>query len=57
MTVSLERYEGVQFSGFVGGDSTGILVKYPDTKISFTSALDMFSAAVIISNQIQTKFT
>ena len=52
MTVSLERYEGVHFSGFVGGDSTGILVKYPDTKISLTNALDMFSTAVIISNQI-----
>nr|CAH0099274.1 unnamed protein product [Daphnia galeata] len=52
MTVSLERYEGVQFSGFVGGDSTGILVKYPDAKISFTSALDMFSVAIWIGGII-----
>ncbi|XP_046461551.1 uncharacterized protein LOC124207942 [Daphnia pulex] len=45
-TVSLERYESIEFCGFLGGDNTGILVKYPAANISFTSAFDVFSIEV-----------
>lgn len=46
-TVSLERYESIEFCGFLGGDNTGILVKYPAANISFTSAFDVFSIEVM----------
>ncbi|EFX79396.1 hypothetical protein DAPPUDRAFT_319673 [Daphnia pulex] len=48
VTVSLERYEAIEFSGFVRGDNTGILVKYPAANISFTSAFDVFSIGIWI---------
>ncbi|XP_046458984.1 glutamate receptor ionotropic, delta-2-like [Daphnia pulex] len=48
LTVSLERYEAIEFCGFVRGDNTGILVKYPDANISFTSAFDVFSIGIWI---------
>ena len=47
VTVSLERYEAIEFCGFVRGDNTGILVKYPAASISFTSAFDVFSIGVM----------
>ncbi|EFX79391.1 hypothetical protein DAPPUDRAFT_319679 [Daphnia pulex] len=51
-TVSLERYEAIEFSEFVGGDNTGILIKYPAANISFTSAFDVFSLTVWIGGII-----
>jgi hypothetical protein len=59
LTVSQERYEAIEFCGFVGGDNTGILVKYPAANISFTSAFDVFSIGVLTSlyySQIETRF-
>ena len=43
---SLERYEAIEFSGIVGGDGSGILVKYPEPSVSFTGAFDVFSIEV-----------
>lgn len=48
VAVSLERYEAIEFCGRVGGDYTGILIKYPEGRISFTSAFDVFSTGVIL---------
>jgi len=43
---TLERYEAIEFSGIVGGDDSGILVKYPEPSFSFTGAFDVFSIGV-----------
>lgn len=51
VAVSLERYEAIEFCGRVGGDYTGILIKYPEGRISFTSAFDVFSTGVINSTK------
>lgn len=48
VAISLERYEAIDFSGRVGGDYTGILVKYPHGSVSFTSAFDVFSTGIWI---------
>lgn len=38
----IERYEAaIEFSGRIGGDGSGILVKYPDPNVSFTGAFDV----------------
>jgi hypothetical protein len=44
--ITLERYEAIEFSGRIGGDGSGILVKYPDPSVSFTGAFDVFSIGV-----------
>ncbi|KAI9556283.1 hypothetical protein GHT06_018857 [Daphnia sinensis] len=46
--VSLERYEAIEFCGSITGDSTGILVKYPEPIVSSTSAIEVFSIGVWI---------
>jgi hypothetical protein len=46
VAISLERYEAIEFCGFLGGDSTGMLVKYPPGGVSFTSTVDVFSIEV-----------
>ncbi|KAI9556282.1 hypothetical protein GHT06_018856 [Daphnia sinensis] len=48
VAISLDRHEAIEFSGRVGGDYTGILVKYPHGSVSFTSAFDVFSPGVWI---------
>jgi len=52
VAVSLERYEAIEFCGRVGGDYTGILIKYPEGRISFTSAFDVFSTGVMSSTKL-----
>lgn len=47
VALSLERYKVIDFAGYIGGSFDGILGKYPKTKISFTSTLDVFSYQVI----------
>ncbi|XP_032779732.2 glutamate receptor ionotropic, delta-2 isoform X2 [Daphnia magna] len=46
--ISLERYEAIEFCGSITGDSTGILVKYPEPIVSSTSAIEVFSIGVWI---------
>ncbi|XP_046461477.1 glutamate receptor ionotropic, delta-2-like [Daphnia pulex] len=46
--ITLERYEAIEFSGRIGGDGSGILVKYPDPSVSFTGAFDVFSVGMWI---------
>ena len=46
VAVSLERYEAIDFCGTMGGDYTGILVRYPDARVSLTSAVEVFSIGV-----------
>ncbi|KAI9560828.1 hypothetical protein GHT06_011780 [Daphnia sinensis] len=46
--ISLERYQGIEFCGRVGGDNTCILVRYPEGSISLTSAFDVFSTEIWI---------
>ncbi|XP_057374702.1 glutamate receptor 2-like isoform X1 [Daphnia carinata] len=48
MAISLERYEAIEFCGPITGDSTGILVKYPEPIVSSTSAIEVFSTGVWI---------
>ena len=54
VAVTLERYEAIEFCGRVGGDSTGILVRYPDPSVSFTSAVEVFSTVVSFYRPINT---
>ena len=44
--ISLDRYEAVEFSGFIGGDSTCLLVRYPEATLSSSSALEVFNVHV-----------
>ncbi|KAK4023796.1 hypothetical protein OUZ56_009195 [Daphnia magna] len=46
--INLERYEAIEFSGLLGGDYTGILVRYPEAIVSSTSPYDVFSYEVWI---------
>ena len=46
MAISIELYEAIEFCGFLGGDSTGMLVKYPPGGVSFISTVDVFSIEV-----------
>jgi hypothetical protein len=39
VAINLERYQAIEFSGSLGGDDSGILVKYPEPSVSFTGAL------------------
>nr|CAH0098786.1 unnamed protein product [Daphnia galeata] len=48
VAITLERYEAIEFCGRIGGDSTGILVRYPDPSVSFTSAVEVFSSVIWI---------
>ncbi|XP_059350795.1 glutamate receptor ionotropic, delta-2-like [Daphnia carinata] len=48
VAISLQRYEALDFRGRIGGDWTGILVRYPPPFVSFTSTLDLFSKDVWI---------
>jgi hypothetical protein len=52
MAISLDRYEAIEFCGYLGGDSTGILVKYPPGSVSFTSTIDVFSTEVKINAKL-----
>jgi hypothetical protein len=46
VAINLERYQAIEFSGSLGGDDSGILVKYPEPSVSFTGAFDVFSIGV-----------
>lgn len=46
VAISLERYQAIEFCGRLGGDSTCMLVKYPEDNVSLTSAFDVFSWGV-----------
>ncbi|KAI9561069.1 hypothetical protein GHT06_012025 [Daphnia sinensis] len=48
VAISLQRYEALDFRGRIGGDWTGILVRYPPPYVSFTSTFDLFSKDVWI---------
>lgn len=54
VAVTLERYEAIEFCGRIGGDSTGILVRYPDASVSFTSAVEVFSSVVSFYRPVST---
>ncbi|EFX69516.1 hypothetical protein DAPPUDRAFT_113577 [Daphnia pulex] len=42
VAINLERYQAIEFSGSLGGDDSGILVKYPEPSVSFTGAFDIW---------------
>lgn len=48
IATSIERYVAVDFCGLLGGDFTGILIKYPEAIVSFTSVIDVFSNEVYL---------
>ncbi|XP_046461748.1 glutamate receptor ionotropic, delta-2-like [Daphnia pulex] len=43
VAISLERYQAIDFCGLVGGDFTGLLVKYPTSAVSYTATIDVFT--------------
>ena len=49
MAISLERYEAIEFCGYIEGDWTSIVVKYPSATVSFSAAFDVFSIQVRIA--------
>ena len=49
MAISLERYEAIEFCGYMEGDWTSIVVKYPSATVSFSAAFDVFSIQVRIA--------
>lgn len=46
VAITLERYEAIEFCGRIGGDYSGILVRYPEASVSFTGAIEVFSIKV-----------
>ncbi|KAK4005333.1 hypothetical protein OUZ56_007050 [Daphnia magna] len=47
VAISLERYQAIEFCGRLGGDSTCMLVKYPEDNVSLTSAFDIWIGWII----------
>ena len=45
-TLSLERYESVDYTAFVSGDGYSILIKYPTPILSPSATFDVFSHTV-----------
>jgi hypothetical protein len=45
--ISIQRYEAIEFCGFVGGSGTSMLVRYPSPTISNWGMIEMFSYQVI----------
>jgi hypothetical protein len=48
--INLQRYKAVQFVAYIGGDSTAMLTKYPDSELSAMATVQTFTWQVVAAS-------